>query len=63
MRYEILSYHMENRVMTINLHDNGKCYADPAQVANELYELSSTDQPSQLTGLNSIPRMSDLNPL
>ncbi len=42
MHYEILSYHKENRVMTINLHDNGKCYADPAQVANELYELSST---------------------
>ena len=39
MRYEILSYHRENRVMTINLHDNGTSYADPAHVANELNEL------------------------
>lgn len=42
MRYEILSYHRENRVMIINLHDNGTCYANPAQVANELNELCST---------------------
>jgi len=41
MRYEILSYHKENRVMIINLHDNGTCYANLAQVANELNELCS----------------------
>ena len=41
MRYEILSYHRENRVMIINLHNNGTCYANLAQVANELNELCS----------------------
>lgn len=45
MRYEILSYHRENRVMIINLCDNGTCYADPAQVANELSELCSAISP------------------
>jgi enoyl-CoA hydratase len=39
MRYKILSYHREKRVMTINLQDKATCYADPVQVANELGEL------------------------
>ena len=41
MRYEILSYHRENRIMIINLHNKGTCYANPVQVANELNELCS----------------------
>jgi enoyl-CoA hydratase/carnithine racemase len=41
MRYEILSYHKENRVMTINLHNKEISYANSAQLAQELNELCS----------------------
>lgn len=41
MRYGILSYHRENRVMVINLHDKDICYANPAPLAHELNELCS----------------------
>jgi len=41
MRYEILSYHRENRIMTVNLHNKETCYANPVQVANELNEICS----------------------
>jgi len=45
MRYESLSCHREERVMIIKLHNNGTCYADPAQVANELNEICGTIYP------------------
>ena len=45
MRYEILSFHRENRVMVIQLHGNGTCYGDPVQIANELNELCHTIYP------------------
>jgi len=41
MRYQVLSYHREDRVMKINLHDGKACYANPVQTANELAELCS----------------------
>ncbi|MBC8439625.1 MAG: enoyl-CoA hydratase/isomerase family protein [Deltaproteobacteria bacterium] len=45
MRYEILSFHRENRVMVIQLHGNGTCYGEPVQIANELNELCNTIYP------------------
>jgi enoyl-CoA hydratase/carnithine racemase len=39
MRYEILSYHKENRVMIINLHNKEISYANSTQLAQELNEL------------------------
>lgn len=41
MRYHVLSYHREDKVMEINLSDGGACYLNPVQTANELAELCS----------------------
>jgi enoyl-CoA hydratase/carnithine racemase len=41
MQYDILSYQLKNRVMTLFLNGNGNCYGAPVQVANELIELAN----------------------
>jgi enoyl-CoA hydratase/carnithine racemase len=45
MRYDMLSHHKENRVVTINFHNKGTCYENPVRVANELSEICGTIYP------------------